>query len=64
VCACGNGIFVLAEGLDFLKLGAIATYGRLSHQATCPYEKDFGWMAFWELNRELLGSFWLMASAT
>jgi hypothetical protein len=28
------------------------------------YEKDFGWMAFWELNPEVLGSLWLMASAT
>jgi hypothetical protein len=24
------------------------------------YEKDFGWMAFWELNPEVLGSLWLM----
>jgi hypothetical protein len=28
------------------------------------YEKDFGWMAFWELNPEVLGSLWPMASAT
>jgi hypothetical protein len=28
------------------------------------YEKDFGWMAFWELNPEVLGLLWLMASAT
>jgi hypothetical protein len=28
------------------------------------YEKDFGWMAFWELNPEVLGSLWLLASAT
>jgi hypothetical protein len=28
------------------------------------YEKDFGWMAFWELNPEMLGSLWLMASVT
>jgi hypothetical protein len=27
-------------------------------------EKDFGLMALWELNTELLGSLWLMASAT
>jgi hypothetical protein len=28
------------------------------------YEKDFGWMALWELNPEVLGSLWPMASAT
>jgi hypothetical protein len=28
------------------------------------YEKDFGWMAFWKLAPEVLGSLWLMASAT
>jgi hypothetical protein len=27
-------------------------------------EKDFGYMAPWELNTEVLGSLWLMASAT
>jgi hypothetical protein len=27
-------------------------------------EKDFGWMALWELNPEVLGSIWLMAYAT
>jgi hypothetical protein len=26
--------------------------------------KDFGWMAFWELNPEVLGSLWLKAFAT
>jgi hypothetical protein len=33
--AYANGVFVVAEGLDMLKLGAIATSGRWSHQATC-----------------------------
>jgi hypothetical protein len=28
------------------------------------YEMDFGWMALWDLNPEVLGSLWLMASAT
>jgi hypothetical protein len=28
------------------------------------YEKYFGWMALWELNTEVLGSLWLMTSAT
>jgi hypothetical protein len=27
------------------------------------YKKDFGWTAFSELNTEVLGSIWLMASA-
>jgi hypothetical protein len=26
------------------------------------YEKGFGWMAFWDLNTEALGSLWLVAS--
>jgi hypothetical protein len=29
-----------------------------------PYEKDFGWMVFWELNPEMLGSLRLTASAS
>jgi hypothetical protein len=63
-CDYANGIFVAAEGLDFFRLGVIATGGSLSHQATCLCEKDFGWMALWELNPEVVGSLWLMASAT
>jgi hypothetical protein len=31
-----TGIFVVADGLDFLKPGVIAPRGRLFHQATCP----------------------------
>jgi hypothetical protein len=27
-------------------------------------EKDFGWMALWELSPEVLGLLWLMSSAT
>jgi hypothetical protein len=27
-------------------------------------KKDFGWMALWALNLEILGSLWLMASTT
>jgi hypothetical protein len=38
--ACANGIFVAAEGLDMFKLGAVATGGRPSHQATCPLRKE------------------------
>jgi hypothetical protein len=28
------------------------------------YEKDFGWMAFWELDPEVLKSLWLKATLT
>jgi hypothetical protein len=28
------------------------------------YENDFGWIDFWELNPEVLGSLWLIAFAT
>jgi hypothetical protein len=28
------------------------------------YEKDFGWMPFWELDPEVLGSLWPKATAT
>jgi hypothetical protein len=26
------------------------------------YEKDFGWMALWDLDPEMLGSLWLKTS--
>jgi hypothetical protein len=50
--------FVVTEGLDFFKLGDY------SIRQFVLREKDFGWMALWELNPEVLGSVWLMASAT
>jgi hypothetical protein len=28
------------------------------------YEKNFGYVAFWEFNPEVLGSLWLIASMT
>jgi hypothetical protein len=37
-------------------------YYRIRQFVLC--EKDFGWMALWELIPEVLGSLWLMASAT
>jgi hypothetical protein len=53
----------VAEGLDFFKQGLTgATGGRLSHQATCIREKDFGWIALSELNPEMLGLLWLKTS--
>jgi hypothetical protein len=33
--AYANGIFVVADGLDFFKAGVIATGGTSFHQATC-----------------------------
>jgi hypothetical protein len=41
-CAYTNGIFVVAEGLDFFKLWVIVAGGILSHQATFPL-----WKGFW-----------------
>jgi hypothetical protein len=46
------------------QLGVIPTGGRLSHQATCPFEEDFGCMALWDLVPEVIGSLQLMDSAT
>jgi hypothetical protein len=40
-CAYANEIFVVAEGLDFFKLGVIAAGQRLFHQETCPLRKLF-----------------------
>jgi hypothetical protein len=56
-------IFVVAESLDFFKQAAIATGGDYPIRQLVLYEKNFDWMALWELNPEMLGSLWLMASA-
>lgn len=44
---CANGVFAVAEGLGMFKLGAIATRGRRSHQASCPSCKGttVGWLS-------------------
>jgi hypothetical protein len=66
-CAYANGIFAVADGLDFSKLGAMGLLllvGDYSIRQLVLHEKDFGWMAFWELNPEVLGSLWLMAFVT
>jgi hypothetical protein len=51
------------EGLEFPNNGLLLLVGDYSIRQLVLYEKDFGWMAFWELNREVLGSLLLMVSA-
>jgi hypothetical protein len=55
---------VVVEVLYFSKKGAILLVGDYPIRQLVLYEKDFGWMVFRELNPEVLGSLWLMASAT
>jgi hypothetical protein len=64
--AYAEGIVVAAEGRDMFTLGAIANGWRLIPSGKFPLgkKKNFGWMDVWGLNREGLGSLWLIASAT
>jgi hypothetical protein len=43
-----------------VRLGDIATGGKLSITQLVFYEKIIGWMAFWEPDPEELVSLWLM----
>jgi hypothetical protein len=51
----------MAEGLDFSFYGILLLVGDYPIRQHIIYEKDFGWMAFWELDLEELRSLWLMA---
>jgi hypothetical protein len=62
-CAYTSGIFVMAEGPDFSKQGLFLLVGDYLIRQLVLYEKDFGWMAVWELNLEVLESLWLMMAA-
>jgi hypothetical protein len=44
-CAYANGVFSWRRALAF-QTRDIATSGGLPRQRACPYQKDFGWMAF------------------
>jgi hypothetical protein len=46
----------VAEGLDFSNKGLLLLVGNYPMRQLVLYEKNFGWMAFWELNPEVLGS--------
>jgi hypothetical protein len=50
--------------LTFSNKGLLLLVGDYPIRQLDLYEKDFGWMPFWELNPEVLASLWLMASAT
>jgi hypothetical protein len=65
-----GGVLTLTEYLSRLKALTFSDKGLLLLVGDCPIrqrvlcKKDFGWMAFWGLNPEVLGSIWLTASAT
>jgi hypothetical protein len=56
--------FVVAQGLDLSNQGILLLVGDYSIRQLVLYENNFLWMAFWELDPEVLGSLWLMAPAT
>jgi hypothetical protein len=58
-CAYGNGVLSWQKALTYKAVGQ-----RSSIRQIALYEKDFGWMVFWELEQEVLGPPWPMASAT
>lgn len=47
-----------------VKLGTTATGGRLTLRQLLLYEKNFGWIVFWQLDPEVLGPLWLKACVT
>jgi hypothetical protein len=48
----------------FSNKGLLLLAGEYPIRLLAHCEKDFGWIALLDLNPELLGSLWLMASAT
>jgi hypothetical protein len=54
----------MRKALNFSNEGLLLLVGYYSIRQLVLCEKDFGWVALWELNPEVLGSLWLMASAT
>jgi hypothetical protein len=64
-CARGNGVFVVPKGSDSSKKKkeGLLLVGEYPARQLVLYEKNVGWITFWELNPEVLGSLWLMACA-
>jgi hypothetical protein len=54
----------VAEGRDFSNYVLLLPVGSYHVTKLVLYEKYFGWMAFWELNPEVLVSLWTMTFAT
>jgi hypothetical protein len=54
----------LSWGKTFSNKGLLLLVGDYPIRQLVLYEKDFGWMALLDLNPEVLGSLWLMVSAT
>jgi hypothetical protein len=52
------------KALTFSDKGLLLLVGDCPIMQRVLCKKDFGWMALWGLNREPLGSLWLMVSAT
>jgi hypothetical protein len=53
-CAYANGIFIVVEGPDFFKLGAVTTIGRL-YQAPCPLWREFWLEGYLEVETRSVG---------
>jgi hypothetical protein len=49
----------VAEGLDLSNWVLLPMMGDYPIRQLVFYEKDFGWMAFWQLDPEMLESLWL-----
>jgi hypothetical protein len=50
-------MLTVAEGLAFSKYGRLVLVGDYTVRKIVRYENDSGWMGFWELKSEVLGSF-------
>jgi hypothetical protein len=59
-----TGVLSPRKALTFSDQGLLLLVGDYPIRQRVLCKKDYGWMALWGLNTELLGSLWLMASAT
>jgi hypothetical protein len=59
-----TGLLSWLEALHVHTLGYCYWWEDGSIRQLVLYEKNFSWMDVWEFNPEMLGSFWLTASAT
>jgi hypothetical protein len=58
-----TGFLLWRKALTFSSWGLLLLVGDYPIRQRVLCEKDFGWVALWELNPEVLGSLWLMPSA-
>jgi hypothetical protein len=58
-----KGFLSWRKALTFSKKGKLLLVEDTPTRQLVLYENDFGWMALWEMNPEVLGTLWLMAFA-